>query len=65
MAYKRKYRKGKPITSIDEMMKQDFVFFHDKITPAGWFGSWQIRFAVSYINRGCIYYAEKINESEG
>ena len=29
---KRKYRKGGKITSLDELAKQEFVYFHDKIT---------------------------------
>ena len=62
--YKQKYQKGEPITSIDELMTQDFVYFYDKITNRGWFGSWQLRLARSYIQRGCLYYAERIDENE-
>ena len=59
MAYKRKYRKGEKITSLDELMKQEFVFFFDKITNRGWFASWQMRLAKSYIVRGFLYKAER------
>ena len=55
--YKRKYSKGKQITSLDELAKQDFIFVFDKITHGGWFMSWQFRLAKSYIDRGCLYYA--------
>ena len=61
--YKRKYRKGESITSLSELYEQQFIFFFDKITHRGWFGSWQIRFAQSYIERGWLYKAEKV-ESE-
>lgn len=57
--YKRKYSKGKQITSLDELAKQDFIFVFDKITHGGWFMSWQFRLAKSYIDRGCLYYAIK------
>ena len=59
MAYKRKYRKGNPITSLDELSKQEFIYFYDKITHRGWFMSWQFRMAKSFIDRGVLYYAEK------
>ena len=59
MAYKRKYRKGAKITSLDELAKQEFVYFFDKITHVGWFSYWQFRLAARYIDRGWLYYAEK------
>lgn len=62
--YKRKYRKGKPITSLTELYAQQFIFVFDKIIHRGWFGSWQIRFAQSYIERGRLYKAEKIESEE-
>ena len=55
--YQRKYRKGGQITSLDALMTQKFVYFFDKITPCGWFGSWQLRLAQSYINLGMLDYA--------
>ena len=64
MAYKRKFRKGEKITSLDELAKQEFVYFFDKITHAGWFCSWQIRHAAQYIERGCLYLAERIATDE-
>ena len=64
MAYKRKFRKGEKITSLDELAKQEFVYFWDKITHAGWFKSWQFRLADQYIQRGCLYYAERITDDE-
>lgn len=52
-----RYREGKPITSIDELMKQDFIYFRHKLYHKGWFGSWQLRFAKKHI--GEMFYAEK------
>jgi hypothetical protein len=62
MAYKRKYRKGDKITSLDELVKQEFVYVHGKITHVAWAKSWQVSLALMYIERGSIYYAEKIEE---
>jgi hypothetical protein len=64
MAYKRKFRKGEKITSLDELAKQEFVYFSDKITHHGWFCSWQFSLAKKYIERGYLYYAERITEDE-
>ena len=64
MTYKRKYRKGEKITSLDELVKQEFVYFRDKITHIGWFCGWQLRLAHNYIIRGCLYYAERIDKKE-
>lgn len=62
MSYKRKYRKGERITSLDDLSEQEFVYFFDKITHRGWFMSWQYRLAKHYIDRGCLYYAEKAGD---
>lgn len=59
MVYKRKYRKGAKITSLDELAKQEFIYYRDKITHAGWFMSWQFRTAEMYIKYGFLYYAVK------
>lgn len=64
MAYKRKYRRGKQITSLDELSKQEFIYFFDKITHNGWFMSWQFRLAKRYLDRGYLYYAERIPKGE-
>ena len=58
--YKRKYRKGGHILSLDELAQQDLVYWHDKIEPRGWFMSWQLSMAARCIGpNGCIYYAIK------
>lgn len=60
MAYKRKYRKGRKITSLGELSRQEFIYFYNKITHRGWFTSWQIAMAQRLIDRGCLYKAEKV-----
>lgn len=62
MAYKRKYRKGDKITSLDELVKQEFVYVFDRINHIAWVKSWQVSLALRYIERGQLYYAEKIEE---
>lgn len=64
MAYKRKYQKGEPIRSLDELYAQDFVYWRDKITPHGWVAGWQIQMAVSALNGGVICRAIKIQEEQ-
>lgn len=61
--YKRKYRRGGHILSMDELIQQDLVYWHDKIEPKGWFMSWQLSMAAKYIGpNGCIYYAIRNDE---
>lgn len=56
--YKRKYRRGGNILSLDELAKQEFVYWHDKVQPRGWFLSWQLKMALDNIGvGGCIFYA--------
>ena len=58
MPYQRKYERGEHILSLDELSKQEFVYWRDRITPRGWFLSWQFRMALNAIGpNGCIYYA--------
>lgn len=61
---KRKYRPGPKVYSLNELMEQDFVYWRDKITPRGWFISWQIRMADEAIKRGNIRTAIKIESEE-
>ena len=63
---KRKYRPGRQIHTLDELVNQDLVYFGKKITPSGWFMSWQLRLTTDYLNRGWIRSAVKIeDEKEG
>lgn len=55
---KRKYRRGCRILSLDELARQEVVFWRDKPTARGWFLSWQFRMACNAISpRGVIFYA--------
>lgn len=62
MAYKRKYKKGSVISSLDDMAQQEFVYIHDKIYHAGWFMSFQLSWAKRLIEAGAVYRADRREE---
>lgn len=39
---KRKYKPGCYIISLDDLMKQEFVYCAGKLVHKGWFGNWQL-----------------------
>lgn len=59
---RRKYKVGKKITSLDELIKQEFVYFkspsHCKIIHCGWWKSYQFNYIIGCFVRGLIYKAE-------
>jgi hypothetical protein len=52
----RRYTKGEPIKSLDELVSQEFVYWNDKITHKGWFLSWQIKMALNAIQTGNVIF---------
>jgi hypothetical protein len=61
-----KYTKGEPIKSLDELVSQEFIYWHDKIMHRGWFLNWQIKMALNVIQEGkTIFKAIKKQEVEG
>ena len=58
---KRLYQKGEKITSLDELMAQEFVYLRHKITHKGWFSNWRIRSMKNWIDLGWVCKAEKVN----
>lgn len=61
MAYKRKYKPGKVITSLDELSKQEFIYIHHKIYHCGFVFSMQFRLVKAYMDRGLIRKAERVD----
>lgn len=59
-----KYQKGERITSLDELMAQNFIYCFDKITHHGWFQSWNMRLADQYIKRGVLFKAVRKEECD-
>lgn len=55
---KRKWRRGKRIPSIQELTRQEIVFWFDKPMSHGWFMSWPLRMAETVVGeRGVVFYA--------
>lgn len=52
---KRKYRVGEPVKSMDELIEQEFVYWHEKIYHRGWFMSWPLNMASKAVRRGEIF----------
>lgn len=62
---RRKYKKGEPITSLDELVKQDLVYHSDKIEASGWFMSYQLSYINNEIKRNCIFKVVKKEQENG
>lgn len=41
----RKYKKGEPIETLDQLVNQDFICLNNKTYNRGWFLSWQLSYA--------------------
>lgn len=59
---KTKYKKGERITSLDEFIEQEFVYFPYGIRHSGYAQSQQIRLVKDMIKSGRLYKAIKISE---
>jgi hypothetical protein len=57
------YEKGELITSLDEMLKQEFIFSREKVYHRGWFCSWPIIFAQGKIQEKQIFKAIKTGKT--
>lgn len=60
----RKWKKGKAIESMDELIGQEFVWINGKVYHRGWFQSWQLRSIVKSLYNGRIYSVEKIEKGD-
>lgn len=61
---KTKYKKGERITSLDEFIQQEFVYFPYGIRHRGYAQSQQIRHVSNMIKGGRLYKAIKISENQ-
>ena len=57
-----KYKKGSRITCMEELVKQDVVFFREKVLHWSFFQSWQIRYAIIQIEKGVLFRAERVEK---
>lgn len=66
MAYKKKYKKGAPIQSLEEIIvlfnTRDFIWVHGKAYHYGWWSSWSVMEFSRKIWRGAIFYVEKTGD---
>lgn len=62
--YMNKYRKGEKITSIDELLEQNYAYINGRLYHSGWFWSWQFRLVAMAVKCGDVYKAERIDENE-
>lgn len=62
---RRKYRRGDLVRSVNELLDQEFVYWHDKIYSQGWFMSWQLKMAYNAVKRGEIYKAVRKADDNG
>lgn len=62
----KKYTPGQRITSADELLKQDIIYFVSggfcKPYHKGWFLSWPLRTVLYYLEKGVLYRADKVQE---
>lgn len=61
---KAKYTKGERITSLDEFMEQEFVYFPYGIRHRGYAQSQQIRLVYFMIKSGRLHKAVRISEEK-
>lgn len=55
-----KYQQGKQITTLDELVKYEFIYLRHKVYHAGWWKSWQFRDIEQLLRQGKLYKAERI-----
>lgn len=68
----RKYKRGRRIKSVEELMRQRFVIHKpnnnptfQKIYHIGWACSWQLRFVYRLIKAGELYAAKPMDKCNG
>ena len=57
--YKRKYTMGGTITSLDELVRQEFIYQGTRIVHNGWFMSHPARMLLRGLEEGWYSYAIK------
>lgn len=62
------FEKGVQITSLDELMRQEFVVWDNgvfrKVVHIGWVQSWQCRYAWMLLQSGALYKAIRKENNE-
>jgi hypothetical protein len=56
-----KYRSGECIKDVYTLLKQDLVYFNDRIIQVSFVQNWQLRFTIGQLERGRIKFAVRKN----
>ena len=59
---KRKYKKGERIWTLEELDRQEFVFFQNKVYHKGFWQSWQYRWVLEKLKRGQFFKADRAGQ---
>ncbi len=68
MAYKRKYRQGAQVKSIEDFLHSldtQYFFWHGKTVHKQVFMHWQVDSLIRSIGRGFLYFADKNVPADG
>lgn len=64
MAYKKKFKKGDQIKSLDQVVvlfnQKAFIWAHGKAYHYGWWSSWSFMTFYRLIWRGSLFYAVRV-----
>jgi len=67
---KRKYRKGKVVTSLDTLFEHQYFIVrygggtHEKTHQASWLRAWQTQMAHNFIKQGAVFVADLLTNGE-
>ena len=61
---KRRIRQGELITSLDQLMKCEWVMVGGKPVARGWWLNWQLRMVMNYIQHQAIYEGIRLTNDE-
>lgn len=68
MAYKRKYKQGAQVKSIEDFLhspEMQYFFWHGKTVHKQVFMHWQLDMLIREIGRGLLYFADKNVPADG
>lgn len=68
MAYKRKYRQGAQVKSIEDFLhspETQYFFWHGRTVHKQVFMHWQVDELIKFIGGGCLYFADKTAPTDG
>ena len=68
MAYKRKYRQGAQVKSIEDFLhspETQYFFWNGRTVHKQVFMQWQMDMLIRVISRGLLYFADKTVSADG